>query len=97
MAAELLFLHSDVLVDVGSFIAVGLTSAGIYALARSLGWPAPYPLFAALVPWSMPLVLLHASTSNFDTFTAQWLVFAPYFLQEIRRFAEEVIPAARGR
>src|SRR5205085_10824593 len=60
---------------------VGLTSAGIYALARSLGWSASYPPFAALVPWSMPLVLLHASTSNFDTFTAQWIVFALYFLR----------------
>jgi 4-amino-4-deoxy-L-arabinose transferase-like glycosyltransferase len=81
VAIGLLFLHSDVLVNVGSFVTVGLTSAGIYALARSLRFRAPYPLFAALVPWSMPLVLLHASTSNFDTFTAQWIVFALYFLR----------------
>jgi hypothetical protein len=53
----------------------------VYALARSLGWPAPYPLFAALVPLSMPIVLLHATTSNFDTFTALWLVLALYFLR----------------
>ena len=29
----------------------------------------------------MPLVQMHASTSNFDTFTALWLVFALYFLR----------------
>jgi 4-amino-4-deoxy-L-arabinose transferase-like glycosyltransferase len=81
VAVQLLFLKSDVLVNVTSFVAVSLTSLGIYALARSLRWPTPYPLFAALVPWSMPIVLLHASTSNFDTFTAQWLVFALYFLR----------------
>jgi len=25
------------------------------------------------------------------------MVFAPYFLEEIQGFAEEVVPAARGR
>ena len=49
MAVELLFLRSDVLVNVGSFVAVSLTSLGISALARSLRWPTPYPLFAALL------------------------------------------------
>jgi hypothetical protein len=81
VTVELVFLHSDVLVNVGSFGAVCMMSLGIFALARSLRWPAPYPLFATLVPWSMPLVLLHASTSNFDTLTAQWLIFALYFLR----------------
>ena len=29
----------------------------------------------------MPIFLLHATTSNFDTFTALWLVLALYFLR----------------
>jgi Dolichyl-phosphate-mannose-protein mannosyltransferase len=82
VAVQLLFFRSDVLVNPTSFFAAGLTSVAIFALARSLGWPAPYPLFAALVPLSMPIVLLHASTSNFDTFTALWLVLALYFLRQ---------------
>ena len=81
VALQLLLLRSDVLVDVTSFVAVSLTSLGIYAHARSLRWPAPYSLFAALSIWAMPLVLLHASTSNFDTFTALWLVLGLYFLR----------------
>jgi hypothetical protein len=81
VAVQLLFLRSDVLVNPTSFVAVSLTSLTIFALARSLGWPSPYPLFAALVPLAMPIVLLHASTSNFDTFTALWLVLALYFLR----------------
>jgi 4-amino-4-deoxy-L-arabinose transferase-like glycosyltransferase len=81
VAVQLLFLRSDVLVNPTSFLAAGLTGVAIFALARSLGWPAPYPLFAALVPLSMPILLLHASTSNFDTFTALWIVLALYFLR----------------
>jgi hypothetical protein len=81
VAVQLLFLRSDVLLNPTSFLAVSLMSLGIFALARSLGWPAPYPVFAALVPLAMPIVLLHATTSNFDTFTALWLVLALYFLR----------------
>jgi len=81
VAVQLLFLRSDVLVNPTSFLAVSLTAVGVFALARSLGWPAPYPIFAALVPLTMPILLLHASTSNFDTFTALWLVLALYFLR----------------
>ena len=81
VAVQLLFLRSDILVNPTSFVAASLTCLGVFVLARSLGWPAPYPLFAALVPLSMPIFLLHASTSNFDTFTALWLVLALYFLR----------------
>ncbi len=81
VAVQLLFLRSDVLVNPMSFLAASLTAVAVFALARSLGWPAPYPLFAALAPLSMPILLLHAATSNFDTFTALWLVLALYFLR----------------
>ena len=81
VAVQLLFLRSDVLVNPFSFLAASLTSAAIFALARSLGWPRPYPLFAALTPLAMPIVLLHAVTSNFDTFIALWIVLALYFLR----------------
>jgi hypothetical protein len=81
VAVQLLFLRSDVLVNPTSFVAATLACTAVFALARSLGWPAPYPLFAALVPLSMPLLLLHASTSNFDTFTALWLASTLYFLR----------------
>ena len=81
VAVQLLFLRSDVLVNPTSFLAASLTAVAVYALARSLGWPAPYPWFAALAPLTMPILLLHASTSNFDTFTGLWLVLALYFLR----------------
>jgi len=81
VAVQLLFLRSDILVNPTSFLAAALACTAIFALARSLGWPAPYPLFAALVPLSMPVLLLHASTSNFDTFTALWLASTLYFLR----------------
>jgi hypothetical protein len=85
VAVQLLFLRSDVLVNPTSFVAASLTSVAVFVLARSLGWPRPYPLFAALAPLAMPILLLHATTSNFDTFTALWLVLALYFLR--RAFA----------
>jgi hypothetical protein len=81
VAVQILFLRSDVLINPTSFASAALTCVGVYVLARSLRWPAPYPLFAALVPLSMPIFLLHASTSNFDTFTALWLVLALYFVR----------------
>ena len=81
VAVQLLFLRSDVLVNPFSFLAASLTIAAIFALARSLGWPRPYPLFAALTPLAMPIVLLHAVTSNFDTFIALWILLALYFLR----------------
>ena len=81
VAVQLLFLRTDVLVNPFSFMAASLTSVAIFALARSLGWPRPYPLFAALTPLAMPILLLHAVTSNFDTFIALWIVLALYFLR----------------
>ena len=81
VAVQLLFLRSDVLVNPFSFLAASMTSVAIYALARSLGWPRPYPLFAALTPLAMPILLLHAVTSNFDTFIALWIVLSLYFLR----------------
>src|SRR5262249_8184380 len=40
-----------------------------------------YPLIGALLPFTMPSFLMHASVSNFDIFEAQWLLFALYFLR----------------
>jgi hypothetical protein len=81
VALQLLFLRTDVLVNPFSFLAASLTSVVIYRLAWSLGWPRPYPIFAALTPLAMPILLLHATTSNFDTFVALWIVLALYFLR----------------
>ncbi|MGE3907891.1 MAG: ArnT family glycosyltransferase [Chloroflexota bacterium] len=81
VAVQFLFLRTDVLVNPTSFVAACLTGLAVFASARSLGWSRPYPLFAALALLSMPLVLLHATTSNFDIFTALWIVLALYFLR----------------
>jgi 4-amino-4-deoxy-L-arabinose transferase-like glycosyltransferase len=81
VAFQLVFLRSDVLVNLTSTAVVGLASLTAFAFARSLGWHGWLPLVAVLVPWAMPEVLLHASTSNFDTFEALWLVLALYFLR----------------
>jgi hypothetical protein len=64
VAVQFLFLRSDVLVNPTSFVSVSLMSVAVFALARSLGWPSPYPVFAALAPLSMPIVLLHATTGS---------------------------------
>ena len=84
-AIQFVFLRSDVLVNVFSFLAASMASLGIYAFARSLlpsGEPRPWlALGAALLPFSMPMVLLHASTSNFDVFEGLWLLYALYFLR----------------
>jgi hypothetical protein len=84
-AIQFAFLRSDVLVNVFSFATAAMAALGVFALARSLlpaparhGWP---PLAAALAPFTMPMFLLHASTSNFDIFAGQWLVYALYFLR----------------
>lgn len=81
VAIQLLFLRSDVLVVPTSFLAALAVSLGVFAFARSLGWPAPLPLAAALVPWAMPAFLLHATTANFDILTGLWLLLALYFLR----------------
>ena len=85
VAVQLVFLRSDVLVNVFSFVTAGMASLAIFAFVRSV-LPAPerhgwLPLAAALVPFTMPLFLLHASVSNFDVFEGQWLLFAVYFLR----------------
>ncbi|MCC7371783.1 MAG: glycosyltransferase family 39 protein [Chloroflexi bacterium] len=81
VAVQLLFLRTDVLVNPFSFLAASATTVVVYALARGLGWPKPYPVFAALTPLAMPMLLLHTTTSNFDTFIALWIVSALYFLR----------------
>ena len=84
-AIQFVFLRSDVLVNVFSFVTALMAALGVFAVARSLlpngerrGWLA---LGAALLPFTMPMVLLHASTSNFDVFEGLWLVYALYFLR----------------
>jgi hypothetical protein len=81
VAMQLLFLHSDILVVPMSFLTGLAVSVGIFAFARSLRWPAPLPLVAALLPWTMPAFLLHSSASNFDILTGLWLLLAFYFLR----------------
>lgn len=85
VAVQLLFVRSDVLVNVFSFATAGMAALGIFTFVRSMlpaharhGW---LPLAVALLPFTMPLFLLHASASNFDIFTGQWLLFALYFLR----------------
>jgi len=97
-AIQFTFLRSDILVNVFSFVATAMAALGAFAFARSLlppeekrSWLA---LGAALVPFTMPMVLLHASTSNFDVFAGQWLVYALYFM---RQGVLTVVPTARPR
>ena len=84
-AIQFVFLRSGVLVNAFSFVTALMAAVGVFAFARSLlpnderrGWLA---LGAALLPFTMPMVLLHASTSNFDLFAGQWLLYALYFLR----------------
>ena len=84
-AIQFTFLRSDALVNPFSFVTALMAGLGIFALARSLlpndvrrSWLA---LGAATAPFTMPMVLLHASTSNFDIFAGQWLLYALYFLR----------------
>ena len=81
VAIQLLFLRSDALVVPTSFATALLTSLASFAFARSLGWRAPLPLAAALLPWTMPAFLLHATAPNFDVLTGLWLLLALYFLR----------------
>ena len=78
---QLVFLKSDVLVNAVSVLASVMTAAGLYALARSLGCQGYVPLVTALLPFTMPLFLLHASASRFDILEGLWLLLTLYFLR----------------
>ena len=81
VAIQLLFLRTDALVVPTSFAIALLTSLAAFTFARSLGWRAPLPLATALLPWTMPAFLLHATVPNFDVLTGLWLLLALYFLR----------------
>jgi 4-amino-4-deoxy-L-arabinose transferase-like glycosyltransferase len=81
LAYQLVFLKADALVNMVSVMAAIMTAAGLYALARSFGCQGYVPLVAALLPFTMPLFLLHASASRFDILEVQWLLFTLYFLR----------------
>lgn len=81
IAHQLVFLRSDALVNPLSFMAVLSISAALYAFTRSLHWHGYLPLLTACLPFTIPIVLMHASTSNFDTLETSWLVLCLYFLR----------------
>ena len=81
VAYQLVFLQADVLVNPLSFVTALMMAAALYAMATSVGWRGYLPLVAALVPFTMPLFLMHASGSRFDILEGLWLLLTLYFLR----------------
>ncbi|MCC6175091.1 MAG: hypothetical protein IT305_07290 [Chloroflexi bacterium] len=85
VALQLLFLRSDALVNVFSAMVMGVAALTLSLFARSILPPGArhgfVPIATGLLPLTMPLMLLHASTSNFDLFEGLWLLLTLYFLR----------------
>ena len=85
VALQFLFLRSEVLVDAFSCLVAVVVGLTLFAFSRCLLPPSLrhgfLPIATALLPLTMPLVLLHASTSNFDLFEGLWLLLTLYFLR----------------
>ena len=75
----MVFVPSDLFVNPMSFTWLVFCGVAIHGIARRLGFSFGLALVAAMTPWTMSSVLMHASGSNFDIFASMWMLFALYF------------------
>ncbi|MCF6277358.1 MAG: glycosyltransferase family 39 protein, partial [Anaerolineales bacterium] len=77
---SVLFTHSDKWVGFTQWIAALVTSAGIFGIARLLGWGRAPAALAGLTYLTYPLVVLQATTPQTDLVSAGLYVSAVYLL-----------------
>jgi len=76
----LLFLGSDRMAGSVQWLAALISGAGVFGMARLLGYGQRQSAFAALVFLGFPLVALQATTTQTDLVTMAFFIPAVYFL-----------------
>ena len=76
----LLFAGNDRLVGIVQWLAAVMSGAGVYGVARCLGYTQRSSVFAGLLFLTFPLVALQATTTQTDLVVAVYFILAVYFL-----------------